>query len=158
MSTAGPAPVPPRNTSRGQARTLNAIGDYRLALGDYHPALSHCRMAAAVHEQIGDITEQALTMDNLGQINHKIGDYHEAIWCYERAIELHREVGERRGEGECLNHLGDAHHAAGNPGTARDAWQRTVTILTQLDHVDVQQVRAKLDRIGHPHRRTRTPA
>jgi hypothetical protein len=57
---------------------------------------------------------------------------------------LYRAVGDRYFEADVLAHLGDSHRAAGNPAAAGDVWQHAFTILTQLNHPDVNEIRAKL--------------
>ena len=54
------------------------------------------------------------------------------------------ELGDHYHEADALTHLGDTHHAAGNFTTARDFWQRALTILTGLNHPDAKTVHAKL--------------
>ena len=58
-----------------------------------------------------------------------------------------RGTGDMLLQGWVSEHLGDAHHATDNLAAARDAYQRALTILTELDHPKGGQVKAKLDNL-----------
>jgi DNA-binding SARP family transcriptional activator/predicted negative regulator of RcsB-dependent stress response len=129
---------------RGQANALNAIGWLCVLLGDHQQALTSCQQALALQQELGDRVGQAATRDSLGYAHHHLGQHTEAITCYQHAIDLHRALGDRYFEADSLTHLGDTHHAIGNPAAARTAWQRAQDILTEIDHPDADQIRAKL--------------
>jgi predicted negative regulator of RcsB-dependent stress response len=57
---------------------------------------------------------------------------------------MFQEIGDRYYESTGLTHLGDAHLSLGDPEAAREAWQRSMAILDDLDHPEAKQVRAKL--------------
>jgi tetratricopeptide (TPR) repeat protein len=76
-------------------------------------------------------------------ISH-LGQYREATECFQQAIDLFRNLGDRYHEAETLSNLGDAYRTADDPVGARDAWQRALAIFDDLNHRDVDQVRAKL--------------
>jgi DNA-binding SARP family transcriptional activator/Tfp pilus assembly protein PilF len=128
----------------GTAMALNGVGWYHALLGRYGPALEHCGQGLALLKEFGDVRGQAATWDSLGYVHHRQGSYAEAVTCYAHAVEMHRSLGERYNEALVLDHLGDSHRAAGDPAAAAQAWQRALTILTQLDHPDADEVRAKL--------------
>jgi hypothetical protein len=56
----------------------------------------------------------------------------------------------RSNEASVLTHLGDARHAAGESALAREAWQRALAILDDIEHPDADQVRAKLASTTNP--------
>jgi DNA-binding SARP family transcriptional activator/tetratricopeptide (TPR) repeat protein len=129
----------------GQAAALNAIGWYRIQLGDHRRALTYCQRALELFRVAGHVAGQAGTLDSLGYAHHHLGDHSKAIACYQLAIDLYRELGDRYHEADTLTHLGDSHDAAGRRGDAVRTWRRALAILEELDHVDADQVRAKLD-------------
>jgi hypothetical protein len=43
-----------------------------------------------------------------------------------------------------LVRLGDTYHASGDTGAAGDTWRPALSIFTDLDHPDAEQVRARL--------------
>jgi len=134
----------------GQATALNATGWYHVRLGDYQQALTQCARALLLQQWIGDRASQAETQDSMGYAHHHLRHYAQAISCYQRALSLFREFGDRYLEAGTLTRLGDTQRAAGEPAAARDAWQRALAILTELDHPDADQVRAKLHDLDRP--------
>jgi hypothetical protein len=66
---------------------------------------------------------------------------------YREAVAMFREVGDRYNEADTLTRLGDAHLLAGDPSGAGQSWRAALEILTDLDHPNVLEVRAKLDRL-----------
>jgi tetratricopeptide (TPR) repeat protein len=129
----------------GQAIALNAVGWYQALLGDHRQALTACQEALTLHEQLDDRHGRAATLDSLGYVHAHLGHHAQAITFYRKAISLFRELGDRYFEAMTLVHLGDAHHATDRRNAAHEAWHRALTILTDLDHPDADQVRAKLD-------------
>jgi class 3 adenylate cyclase/tetratricopeptide (TPR) repeat protein len=134
----------------GQADALNAVGWFHAQLGNHQQALVDCQQALDLLRELGDRYGQAETWDSLGYAHHHLGHHSQAVTCYQQALDLYREVGDRFGEADTLARLGDTHHAADDPHSARDAWQRAVTILDQLDHPDAGHVRAKLGELIVP--------
>jgi tetratricopeptide (TPR) repeat protein/transcriptional regulator with XRE-family HTH domain len=131
---------------RGVASALNNAGWYCAQLGDYSQAVSHCERALDDFQRLRDSEGEAAAWDSLGYAYHHSGRHVEACRCYQRALVLRRSLDDRFNEAETLTHLGDIHDAAGNPAAARSAWQQARDILTDLDHPDADQVRARLAR------------
>jgi tetratricopeptide (TPR) repeat protein len=128
----------------GEARSLNAIGWFHVALGDLPYALQRCEEALALQVDIDDRFGQAETLDSLGYVYRHLGQMDRAIGSYERAVELYREFGDRFNEADTLGYLGDAHYAAGHLAAAEAAWREALPILERLDHPGAERLRAKL--------------
>ena len=128
----------------GQATALNNIGWNLAQLGDYDQALAHCQQALSTLRELGDRNSQAHTCDSLGYIHHHLGGHQQAIACYQQALDLFRATDDPYGEATSLSHLGDCHDAVCAAAAARRAWKQALDILSQLDHHDADQVRAKL--------------
>jgi DNA-binding SARP family transcriptional activator/tetratricopeptide (TPR) repeat protein len=128
----------------GQARALNTIGWSYALTGDHREAHTWCRRALALHVRIGDRSGAAYTWDSLGFVHHGLAEHADAAACYRRAVDLFRDLDERFYEADTLTRLGDVHEAAGDPEAARRAWERAHEILVELNHPDVEAVRAKL--------------
>jgi Tfp pilus assembly protein PilF len=60
-----------------------------------------------------------------------------------------RRLGDRYQEADTLGNLGDTHLATGDSHAARDAWQRALAILDELDHPEAEQVRDKLAALAY---------
>jgi tetratricopeptide (TPR) repeat protein len=136
-------------TSRQTLPALAAVpvtldGWYHALLGDHQQALTDCRQALTMFQNLGNRQHQAHTWDSLGYAHQHLGQHTEAVACYRQAFTLLRELGDRYKEATTLTHLGDAHHAASDPAAAHDAYHQAMTILDDLDHPDADTVRAKL--------------
>ncbi len=128
----------------GQANALNNIGWFRARLGEYETSLKYCEQALGLQQELGNRRGEALTWDSLGVAYHHLGRHAEAIAAYQQALTLLRHHGNRYYEAETLVHLGDIHHAGGDTDAARDCWRAALTILTDVDHPDAEQARARL--------------
>ena len=62
-----------------QARALNAVGWLHAQLGEYRPAVIHCRKALRILRSIGDRYGQASTLDSLGFARQHLGMFHISI-------------------------------------------------------------------------------
>ncbi len=132
---------------RAQAYALNEVGWCRAQLGDYDRALTYCRRALAIHQQLGDLSGQAATWDSLGYAHRHLGRPDLATDCYAHALAIYRQLGYQYYEATTLVQLGDTHHVACDADAARDAWQAALAILTELRHPDADPVRVKLHRL-----------
>jgi len=136
----------------GQADALNGVGWIHAQRGAYQEALLSCGQALSLHQELGDRPGQAASWDSLGYAHHHLGHHEQAVICYQHAIELHGDQGNRYYQAEALIHLGDTHHTTGDLDAARVAWQRALNVLTDLDHPQADDARARLHRL--PQRET----
>jgi DNA-binding SARP family transcriptional activator/tetratricopeptide (TPR) repeat protein len=130
---------------RGQAIALSQFGWYHAMLGDHTEAIAFGEQALELHRKVGDRRGQADVLDTLGYAHDHLGRHAEAAGRYREALALVRDLGDRWAEAQILVHLGDAQKASGEVDAARAAWEDALAILAELDHADVQDVRAKLD-------------
>ena len=128
----------------GEANALAVVGWYHARLGDHGEALRRCEHALRLHRELGDRDGQANTLYNLGYAHHHLGHHRAAIAYYQQAIDLRRALGDRYYEANVLADLGETHHAAGDVRSARDAWRRSLAILTELQHPDADALRTRL--------------
>jgi tetratricopeptide (TPR) repeat protein len=132
-----------------KARFLNDLGWFHGQLGQYRQALLHCEQALALSQKLDDRLGQAGTWDSLGYAHRHLSDHEQAISCYQRAVDLYRELADTYNEAVTLTDLGDAYQQAGKPEAARRAWQEALGMLAELNHPDVDGVRARLsDAVG----------
>jgi DNA-binding SARP family transcriptional activator/tetratricopeptide (TPR) repeat protein len=132
----------------GQAQSLTAIGWAHVRLGDDAQALTCCRQALPVLEEFDDRERQAYAWESTALAHQHLGQHAQAITCYRHALELCRSFGDRYLEADILDRLGDTHHAAHDPEATHDAWRHALHILTELDHPNAGQIRAKLTALG----------
>jgi tetratricopeptide (TPR) repeat protein/transcriptional regulator with XRE-family HTH domain len=130
----------------GQAYALNGTGWLCAQLGDNRRAMDCCRQALKLFREIGEPSGEAATWYTVGYVHQRLGRHAEAVTCYLRALDLYRELGNRFIEAEILARLGDAYQAEDDAQAAGRTWQRALTILTELNHPDADDIREKLNR------------
>jgi DNA-binding SARP family transcriptional activator/tetratricopeptide (TPR) repeat protein len=128
----------------GRANALNAIGWCHALLGDHARALTYCVKALRLHQRLGDLRGAADTWDSIGYANQGLARYRPATRCFQQAVTLFRDVGDRFAEATSLTRLGDTRRSAGDLPAARADWLHALSILTELDHPQAENVRAKL--------------
>jgi tetratricopeptide (TPR) repeat protein len=126
------------------AQTLNRVGWHTAHLGDYQRALRCCRQALSLLRNHRDAGTEGCAWDSLGYVHQRLRHHTRATECYERAVGFFREVGSRFEVADTLSKLGEVSHAAGQLASARDAWQRALTIFEDLHHSSAVDIRAKL--------------
>ncbi|HET7019069.1 MAG TPA: tetratricopeptide repeat protein [Streptosporangiaceae bacterium] len=127
------------------ATACNNVGYGYAALGDFAAALRYCQRAVDEHRTAGSSASlEASTWDSLGYVYHKLGNYTRAVDSYQRSLALFSEIGASYLHSKSLSRLGDTYLATGDVRAAVDAWEHALTILEDLAHPDVGQVREKL--------------
>jgi DNA-binding SARP family transcriptional activator/tetratricopeptide (TPR) repeat protein len=128
----------------GSAFTLYAQACVHFLTGDHGRAVELCRASVAAYQEIGDRVGEAVAWEGRGHAHHARGYYRQALICHRRALRLRRELGDRYLEAESLLRIGDVHEAAGRAGHARTVWLSAYDILSELDHPEVERVKAKI--------------
>ncbi|MGW4088091.1 AfsR/SARP family transcriptional regulator [Streptomyces sp. NPDC004822] len=128
-----------------EARDLGNVGYLYAERGCYDQALSYCRMALQLLQDLGDVPAQAPTWDSLGYIYARSGDHEKAIEAYENALQLVRRRGDRWDEAQILVNLGQVHRDFRQGDLARAKWEEALTILEELGRPETEEVRAQLD-------------
>jgi tetratricopeptide (TPR) repeat protein len=103
-----------------------------------------CERGLELLRALGHRLGEAGALDSVGYIAHCRGDYAVAGEAYRRAIELFADLGDRTYEAGTIVRLGDTLAAAGDTAAACETWTRGLRILEELDHPDVEDVRARL--------------
>jgi tetratricopeptide (TPR) repeat protein len=127
-----------------QARALNAVGWAQARLGHYDAALTTGERALALLQEIGDVAGEADVWDSLGFIHHQLGHHDDATGYFNLSRRRWQELGDTYYTASVLVRLGDNHRDAGNSEAAAKSWQEALAILTEIEHPDAEQVRAKL--------------
>ena len=128
----------------GQASARNAVGWHQAHLGNHTQAISNCQQALALYRRLADTRGEAATSDSLGYAYHHVGNLPRACRFYQAAVDLFRGLGDKYNQAGSLSRLGDAHLHAGDVTAARALWRQALDLLSDLDHPDVDDVRAKL--------------
>ncbi len=128
----------------GETEMLSVAGWYHAHLGNYQKARQFCRQALALNTRYGSRHLEGDIWNSLGYTEFHADDFSAAAACHERALSIFQTVGDRWGEADALINLGDCRRAVGTLRPAREAWQRALLILDDLQHPDAADVRAKL--------------
>jgi tetratricopeptide (TPR) repeat protein len=136
----------------GEATMLNNLGYCHARLGDFQHARALCRQALTLLAEVGNPPDEGAVWDSLGYVEHQLGNFREAADCYQRALGIAREASYRWLEARVLTHLGDSRHAADELSQSREAWQQALAIFEDIQHLDADKVRAKLNGAGEPGR------
>jgi predicted ATPase len=119
---------------RAEAQLAGAVADHWMARG--HAVEARERLAGALsrYSARDPIRARALTLR--GEIENDLG-------TLEEAVDLWRELGDLRGEGLALHTLGWAHDHHGNYGAAREAFERSLSVLRRADVPDLEGAAAR---------------
>lgn len=113
-------------------------------MGDHPRALSLADEALALTPPDGDPREGRYSLHTRGRALLGLGRHSEGIECMSDAVDMFFAMGEQYEAADVLSQLGSAHLRLGHIAAARDCWLRSVRLLTEIGHPDVDDVRAKL--------------
>ncbi|MDQ0578211.1 AfsR/SARP family transcriptional regulator [Streptomyces rishiriensis] len=134
--------------SRALAAALNAVGWCHALLGQHQQALEHSQQALVLCQELDCVTGSAQTWDSIGSAHHNLGQYELAVTAYRSALGLYRRGGFPWLTADILKRLGDTHLSLGDPRAARAVWNDGLCILEQLNHADIEGLRARLHGLG----------
>jgi tetratricopeptide (TPR) repeat protein len=133
-----------------EGRATSAVGWYHAELGAYHTALPYYHRALALHEQSGELANQALVRDNLGRIHDDMGHHQTAADHYQHGLRLARAAGSPIMQLQLALHLGDTYQSMGDHASAREYWQESFQILSDAAHPLAADVGRKIDTLPPP--------
>ena len=134
----------------GQAEALKGIGGCYGQQGRYGKATSLVFDAMTIYRELGDLNGEGDCWVRLGEFHHPLGEHEQALACYGWAVVVWRGLGNRAGEALTLESLGDSALAARDCGQTREAWEKALTMLTELGLPAADSVRRKLHRLREP--------
>jgi tetratricopeptide (TPR) repeat protein len=117
---------------RGEAISLNQLGNLCYDRGDYSGALEHYRPALDLFRKVGDRRGEAWSLSGLGTIYLRCGDCEAARASYQEALSLRRMVRDQRGEAVTLADLGNALAGLGELEAARAHLEQAVSLTRSL--------------------------
>ncbi|WIY05261.1 BTAD domain-containing putative transcriptional regulator [Amycolatopsis mongoliensis] len=127
-----------------EASVLRALGDICTSMGDHEQALRLADAALAVLGPDGEPVDTRFTQHTRGLALVGLGRLDEGIACIRDSVSMFFEMGEQYEAADVLAQLGTIHLRHGDRAVARECWVRSVRLLTELDHPDADDVRAKL--------------
>jgi tetratricopeptide (TPR) repeat protein len=113
---------------RGQAMTLNSLGNLHLLQGRLDEARAHYRRAQRLFARVGDTRWEGHVIANVGLAYSYQGRMEEARPFYEQALAIGREVGDRPMEGVLLSNLALALAQEGQLRKARELFEQALEI------------------------------
>ncbi|WP_162834776.1 ATP-binding protein [Amycolatopsis circi] len=135
---------------RNQAVNLTNLGNALRGMGDLDQALTHLRQGLNIFIAIGATGGQAWPLRCIAKVYHQQGHSDHAVDCLRQAAALHLQYA---GPGTysyavTLGDLGTVLNDIGRPLEARDAWNEALSILTDLDPHQADQIREHLNALG----------
>ena len=100
--------------------------------GDFKAARAYLEQALSISREVGNLYQETYTLVNLSSVAGIQGDAANALDYAVQAYELSQKIGERSGEAWSQLYLGHAHVLTGEFEKARQAYEASVQIRTEL--------------------------
>jgi tetratricopeptide (TPR) repeat protein len=117
-------------SSRGQANTLQALGDLSLREDELSAARTYYERALPLYEAIGARLGQANTLKALGDLSLREAELSAARTYYERALLMGKQIGDLTSQLNSLYRLSQIEHTQGDQ-TAACAYARDLLALAE---------------------------
>ncbi|GAA1934484.1 AfsR/SARP family transcriptional regulator [Kitasatospora viridis] len=128
-----------------EGRALANIGMTLHQLGRPAEAAEMLHQALAMATDAGDRTRQQLALNGLGDVE-RATDPARALARHQQAREICAAIGDRFSLAGCHLRIGDDHRALGDPATAREHWEQSAALYTELNaSSQLATVRGRLD-------------
>jgi DNA-binding SARP family transcriptional activator/tetratricopeptide (TPR) repeat protein len=134
----------------GESDALCGLGEIYVRLGDLDPARESFRAALDVARALGSRAKIAEALNGLGRSLRSGDEATRAVREHGEALEIATSSGVRYEEAAAQDGLGDAYADLGDLETAREHWERALTIYLDLDIPESDDVRAKLTEPASP--------
>jgi tetratricopeptide (TPR) repeat protein len=113
-------------------------------MGEPADAVDACEQAIVIYREIGNPEGVADALYTLALAWHRAGEPARAIRYYRESIRVDHELDDRYYTAYALNSIGDSYWELGRPASAVEAWEQSIDMLTQLNHPEADDVKAKL--------------
>ncbi|MGH3976873.1 MAG: tetratricopeptide repeat protein, partial [Pseudonocardiaceae bacterium] len=128
----------------GEADALATLGEAYQRQGHAQQAADHQQQAIALYREIGHPAGEAHALNNLGKIRHVTGQLREALIQHTAALTLATQIGDRYEQARAHNGLAHTHLGTSGSDLARHHWQQALTLYTDLDIPDAEDIRTRL--------------
>jgi tetratricopeptide (TPR) repeat protein len=128
----------------GEAWVLDSLGILHTHRGQPAQATDHHQQAMAIFRETGQRNGEAWTLNGLGEAAHTIGRHTDALTYHTAAHTIAADIGDRFQQARAHTGLGHAHHTLSNPARARHHYQHALTLYTDLEMPDAEEIRAQL--------------
>ncbi|MFF1378225.1 ATP-binding protein [Streptomyces sp. NPDC058308] len=117
---------------RGEAWTLNSLGNAYRGTQEFEKAVETWEQALAIRRRIGDKYGEGTSLNNLAGALRRMGRIEDSIRHSTDALAIHREIRDSWNEGIDLNSLGNAHRDLGRTEEAISCWLRALGIQREI--------------------------
>ncbi|WP_238162061.1 tetratricopeptide repeat protein [Micromonospora endolithica] len=125
----------------GEAWTLNSLGTLHTRLGQI---TDHHQQSLDIFRETGERYGEANALNGIAEAARVTGNVADALIHHTAAHTIAVEIGAHHEHARAHTGLGHAHRALGAPAPARDHFQRALTLYTDLDMPEADQMRANL--------------
>ncbi|WP_327065505.1 AfsR/SARP family transcriptional regulator [Kitasatospora sp. NBC_01302] len=130
-----------------EGRALANLGMTLHHLGQPAEAARVLHQALAMATRAGDRTRQIFALNGLGDVE-RATDPAQALARHHQAREICAAIGDRFSLAACHLRIGDDHQAMGDPGLAREHWEQSAELYTELKATS--QLETVRTRLGGP--------
>jgi tetratricopeptide (TPR) repeat protein len=120
------------NERKGEANTLQALGDLKVRVDDLAGARRDYETALPIYREIQERLGEANTLQALGDLKVRVSDLAGARRDYETALPIYREIQERLGEANTLQALGDLKVRVSDLAGARRDYETALPIYREI--------------------------
>jgi tetratricopeptide (TPR) repeat protein len=132
------------NHQRGVAGGLKDLGEVSLRQGECGQAIEYAREALAIFRQAGYQDDEMRTLSLLARALHQAGQPAAARAELEIAVQLAAETSNTYHQANTHCDLAESHHRDGQHRQARYHWQRALTLYTEADAPEADEIRTRL--------------
>jgi tetratricopeptide (TPR) repeat protein len=132
----------------GEANALDGLGLLNTRQGRPERGADYHRQALAVTREIGDRYVEVWALNGLGEAVHAAGRPAEAIGHHAAAHAAAVVIEFRDQQARAHRGLGRAHGSLGDEALAREHYERALTLYTELDMPEADEIRELLARPG----------
>jgi CHAT domain-containing protein/Tfp pilus assembly protein PilF len=113
---------------KGEAQTLNNIGEVYWLLGERQKALEKFNETLPIFQAAGDRKGWAQTLNSIGVVYQSLGEVRKALESYNEALLIFQALGDRDGEADALNNIGAVYRSLGEMRKALDNYNAALPI------------------------------
>ena len=123
---------------------MTSLGGLDLRQGRYQQAARQLQEALTLSRDTGERSAETEALSLLGELSLATGDHEQARIHFAAALALASHTGDTYWQACALDGLARSHHAAGDLAQARRRWHQALTLYTEMDAPEADQVRAQL--------------
>jgi len=117
---------------KGEAETLNNIGEVYWSLREMRKALEKYNEALQIFQLVGDREGEAGILNNIGAIHWSLGEMQKAVEKLNEALQLRRALGDRKNVADTLNNIGVVYRARGEMQKALETYNEALPLRRAL--------------------------